>query len=140
MGMELNYDWEAEAEGDHLSFDDSDRFEEDSLCSWISGRQRHFSVPLLYGGPLPPSAAPFLFKEDSCSFRYPLDEAACPLQHPSFPRETLGSAETFLVRTWLLDGGPTSVSFSNHPPFGPSPFVNFSFGYPTPGKCSLDVN
>ena len=40
MAVELNYDWEAEAEaeGDHLSFDDSDRFEEDSLCSWISGK------------------------------------------------------------------------------------------------------
>ena len=26
-------EWE---EGDHMSFDDSDRFEEDSLCSWGS--------------------------------------------------------------------------------------------------------
>lgn len=28
------FDWEAE--GDRFSFEDSDRFEEDSLCSWIS--------------------------------------------------------------------------------------------------------
>lgn len=28
------FDWEAE--NDRFSFDDSDRFEEDSLCSWIS--------------------------------------------------------------------------------------------------------
>ena len=32
--MDLMLDWEAE--GDRFSFDDSDRFEEDSLCSWIS--------------------------------------------------------------------------------------------------------
>ena len=34
--MEFMLDWEAE--GDHFSFDDSDRFEEDSLslCSWAS--------------------------------------------------------------------------------------------------------
>ena len=32
--MEFMFDWEAE--GDRFSFEDSDRFEEDSLCSWIS--------------------------------------------------------------------------------------------------------
>lgn len=28
------FDWDGE--GDRFSFEDSDRFEEDSLCSWIS--------------------------------------------------------------------------------------------------------
>ena len=32
--MDFMIDWEAE--GDQFSFDDSDRFEEDSMCSWIS--------------------------------------------------------------------------------------------------------
>ncbi len=32
--MDFMFDWEAE--GDRFSFEDSDRFEEDSLCSWIS--------------------------------------------------------------------------------------------------------
>lgn len=32
--MDILIDWENE--GDRFSFDDSDRFEEDSLCSWIS--------------------------------------------------------------------------------------------------------
>ena len=32
--VDLLIDWENE--GDRFSFDDSDRFEEDSLCSWIS--------------------------------------------------------------------------------------------------------
>jgi hypothetical protein len=32
--MDFIFDWEAE--GDRFSFEDSDRFEEDSLCSWIS--------------------------------------------------------------------------------------------------------
>lgn len=32
--MDFMFDWETE--GDRFSFDDSDRFEEDSLCSWIS--------------------------------------------------------------------------------------------------------
>uniref|UniRef100_A0A0L8G974 Uncharacterized protein n=1 Tax=Octopus bimaculoides TaxID=37653 RepID=A0A0L8G974_OCTBM len=32
--MHFMFDWETEA--DHISFDDSDRFEEDSLCSWNS--------------------------------------------------------------------------------------------------------
>ena len=31
--MDFMFDWE---EGDRLSFEDSDRFEEDSLCSWAS--------------------------------------------------------------------------------------------------------
>ena len=31
--MEYIYDWE---EQDRFSFEDSDRFEEDSLCSWVS--------------------------------------------------------------------------------------------------------
>ena len=35
MNMELWYEWEENNE-EHLSFDDSDRFEEDSLCSWVS--------------------------------------------------------------------------------------------------------
>lgn len=33
--MELWFEWEENNE-EHLSFDDSDRFEEDSLCSWVS--------------------------------------------------------------------------------------------------------
>lgn len=33
--MELPFEWEGNNE-EHLSFDDSDRFEEDSLCSWVS--------------------------------------------------------------------------------------------------------
>lgn len=33
--MELWFEWEGNNE-EHLSFDDSDRFEEDSLCSWVS--------------------------------------------------------------------------------------------------------
>ena len=32
--MEFMFEWEAE--GDRFSFEDSDRFEDDSLCSWIS--------------------------------------------------------------------------------------------------------
>ncbi|CAE1274615.1 Zinc finger SWIM domain-containing protein 8 [Acanthosepion pharaonis] len=32
--MDFMFDWETE--GDHFSFEDSDRFEEDSLCSWNS--------------------------------------------------------------------------------------------------------
>ena len=32
--MDFMFDWENE--GDRFSFEDSDRFEEDSLCSWIS--------------------------------------------------------------------------------------------------------
>ncbi len=32
--MDFMFDWEGGE--DRLSFDDSDRFEEDSLCSWIS--------------------------------------------------------------------------------------------------------
>ena len=32
--MDFIYDWGDEA--DQLSFEDSDRFEEDSLCSWVS--------------------------------------------------------------------------------------------------------
>ena len=32
--MDFIFDWDAE--GDRFSFEDSDRFEEDSLCSWIS--------------------------------------------------------------------------------------------------------
>jgi len=32
--MDLMFDWDNE--GDRYSFEDSDRFEEDSLCSWIS--------------------------------------------------------------------------------------------------------
>jgi hypothetical protein len=32
--MDFMFDWEGE--GDRFSFEDSDRFEEDSLCSWIS--------------------------------------------------------------------------------------------------------
>lgn len=32
--MDLVFDWDGEA--DRFSFDDSDRFEEDSLCSWMS--------------------------------------------------------------------------------------------------------
>ena len=32
--MDFMFDWETE--GDRFSFEDSDRFEEDSLCSWIS--------------------------------------------------------------------------------------------------------
>ena len=32
--MDFMFDWDAE--GDRFSFDDSDRFEEDSLCSWMS--------------------------------------------------------------------------------------------------------
>ena len=32
--MDLMFEWEYE--GDRFSFDDSDRFEEDSLCSWLS--------------------------------------------------------------------------------------------------------
>lgn len=33
--MELWFEWEENNE-EHFSFDDSDRFEEDSLCSWVS--------------------------------------------------------------------------------------------------------
>jgi len=32
--MEFMFEWEAD--GDRFSFEDSDRFEDDSLCSWIS--------------------------------------------------------------------------------------------------------
>lgn len=32
--MEFMFEWEPD--GDRFSFEDSDRFEEDSLCSWIS--------------------------------------------------------------------------------------------------------
>ena len=32
--MDFMFDWEGE--GDRFSFEDSDRFEEDSLCSWLS--------------------------------------------------------------------------------------------------------
>jgi len=32
--MEFMFEWEAD--GDRYSFEDSDRFEDDSLCSWIS--------------------------------------------------------------------------------------------------------
>ena len=32
--MEFIFDWEGDV--DRFSFEDSDRFEEDSLCSWIS--------------------------------------------------------------------------------------------------------
>ena len=32
--MEFMYDWENE--GDRFSFDDSERFEEESICSWLS--------------------------------------------------------------------------------------------------------
>lgn len=32
--MDLMFEWEYE--GDKFSFEDSDRFEEDSLCSWVS--------------------------------------------------------------------------------------------------------
>ena len=32
--MDFMFDWDGE--GDRFSFEDSDRFEEDSLCSWIS--------------------------------------------------------------------------------------------------------
>lgn len=32
--MDFVFDWDTE--GDRFSFDDSDRFDEDSLCSWIS--------------------------------------------------------------------------------------------------------
>lgn len=32
--MDFIFDWEGDA--DRFSFEDSDRFEEDSLCSWIS--------------------------------------------------------------------------------------------------------
>ena len=32
--MDFMFDWEGE--NDRFSFEDSDRFEEDSLCSWIS--------------------------------------------------------------------------------------------------------
>lgn len=34
IGMDFMFDWDNE--GDRFSFEDSDRFEEDSLCSWIS--------------------------------------------------------------------------------------------------------
>ena len=34
MAMDLMFDWDNE--GDRYSFEDSERFEEDSLCSWIS--------------------------------------------------------------------------------------------------------
>ena len=32
--MDFMFDWDGE--GDRFSFEDSDRFEEDSLCSWMS--------------------------------------------------------------------------------------------------------
>ena len=32
--MEFMFDWDGE--GDRFSFEDSDRFEDDSICSWIS--------------------------------------------------------------------------------------------------------
>ena len=34
FAMEFMYDWENE--GDRFSFDDSERFEEESICSWLS--------------------------------------------------------------------------------------------------------
>lgn len=34
QNMEFMFEWEAD--GDRFSFEDSDRFEDDSLCSWIS--------------------------------------------------------------------------------------------------------
>lgn len=34
LNMDLMFEWEYE--GDRFSFEDSDRFEEDSLCSWGS--------------------------------------------------------------------------------------------------------
>ena len=34
--MAAHLEWDASPEPDHYSFDDSERFEEDSLCSWLS--------------------------------------------------------------------------------------------------------
>lgn len=36
VGAVMDYIFDWEADGDRFSFEDSDRFEEDSLCSWIS--------------------------------------------------------------------------------------------------------